>query len=117
MIGVIKFGKKTTTSKRINNPYLSEILKNANFALVGRKEKKIFDPSSGGIGIKLKIARLTFIRTTKPKIYISGDEESPKDIKPLIIKPKITAIKKFDAGPAMAMSGSAIFLFFKLYGL
>jgi len=32
--------------------------------LLGKNVKSIFDPSSGGIGIKLKKARIIFIRIT-----------------------------------------------------
>lgn len=69
-------------SKRIINPYFSEMLKNLYFAAGGKNAKKIFEPSSGGTGIKLKIAKLTFIRTTNAKIFnnpaIATEETRPK---------------------------------------
>lgn len=43
----------------INKPYLS-IDKNLNFNLSGKKFITIFEPSRGGIGIKLKIANNKF---------------------------------------------------------
>ena len=59
-----------------------------------------------------------FIRTTKPNIlirFVIGAEEiKPKYDIPLIIKPKIVATRRLETGPAREISGSAIFLFFKL---
>ena len=41
-------------------PYLS-ILRYLYIAFWGKKDASIFEPSSGGMGIKLKIARKIFI--------------------------------------------------------
>src|ERR1035437_2144297 len=115
MIGVMIPGKNITIIKRINSPYFSDKSKNLYFAAGGKKEKKIFEPSSGGIGSKLKTARLTFIKTTNINIFIRlvnmGEEANPKYPIPLIIKPKIVATRRFDTGPARDIRGSATFLF------
>ncbi|MFH1455013.1 MAG: hypothetical protein ABIF22_01690 [bacterium] len=117
MTGDMTFGRNITTAKIINNPYFSDMSWNLCFVCTGKNAKSIFDPSSGGIGIKLKTARLTFIRTTKLNILIRGIEEKLKCNNPLIIRPKIIATRRFDAGPAIDIRGSATFLFFKLCGL
>ena len=56
-------------------------------------------PSKGGTGSKLKIAKTRFIKTMKEKS--SGKSEASKKVgRNLKIKPKIKAIKMFEAGPA-----------------
>ena len=82
-------------------------------AFLGKKPNNIFEPSRGGIGIKLKIAKTTLIKTT-------NKESSTKELakfrvsENLINKPKIKATMIFDSGPAKATKTSPHLLFFKL---
>jgi len=55
-------------NKKINiNPNLPK-LKNLNMASSGRKEASIFEPSRGGMGIKLNMAKKIFIYMALLKI-------------------------------------------------
>ena len=64
-----KAGKQNIPSIRIS-PYLSEKAKNLYLACIGNNAEKIFDPSSGGNGIKLKIAKLILTRAIKANIFV-----------------------------------------------
>jgi len=48
--------------RRINIPHLSR-KSSIKWSLAGRKENKIFEPSSGGIGMILNNAKTKFIST------------------------------------------------------
>ncbi len=66
----LNIGKRTILNVLLNkyikikikiNPNLP-ILRNLYMALSGRKDARIFDPSRGGMGIKLNTARKIFIK-------------------------------------------------------
>ena len=114
IIGNIKLGKKNIRINIKNKPYFSDKSKTLYFIFRGKNAKSILEPSRGGIGKRLNTAKAKFINTTKLKIVIRGDEAKPKYIKLLIKRPKSSATKILDAGPAKDMSGSATCLFLKL---
>ena len=97
----------------IKRPYLLAIDEYAYLVPTGKNAESIFEPSRGGIGIRLKIAKLILSKTTKLKI-ITKFSYKPKYTSDLTIIPNTKAIKKFDKGPANATKGSAIFLFLRL---
>jgi hypothetical protein len=80
--------------------------------LAGSIEKKIFEPSSGGIGMRLKIAKVIFIATIYAEIPRKAGEKS--GAAPRITRPNTRAIKIFDAGPAREMRNSPRRRFFTL---
>lgn len=88
--------------KRINIPILP-IERYAAASFSGRIRENTFDPSSGGIGIRLNIPRsklsLTTINKNQFKIADIFGSKGRK-ISNLISKAPIAAIKKFVAGPA-----------------
>jgi hypothetical protein len=55
------------------NPNLPK-LKNLNITSSGRKEASIFEPSSGGMGMKLKMAKKTFIYIALIKIWFTSSK-------------------------------------------
>ena len=62
MSGAINCHSTSTSNKRKTSEYISTNLRTRSIAgLWGKREKRIFDPSSGGIGTRLKMAseRLT----------------------------------------------------------
>ena len=66
----------------------------------GRNVVRIFEPSNGGIGRRLKTARRMFRNTTNPR---SGNTCGVRNAPPnLIIKENIIATTMFDKGPAKA---------------
>ena len=68
----------------------------------GRKSNRIWDPSSGGMGTKLKIPRIRFNSTMLRKNKIkSGDTAASGALKNRSKSPKTMAIPRFAAGPAM----------------
>lgn len=78
----------------------------------GNNENKIFDPSRGGTGIRLNIAKAIFIPTIYEDINTNElDKFPPKNLR---YKPKTKAISIFARGPARDMSNSPILLFFIL---
>ncbi|HXK32037.1 MAG TPA: hypothetical protein VJ378_01005, partial [Candidatus Paceibacterota bacterium] len=82
-------------NKKTKSPYLSRnILISRSFP--GKKENKIWEPSKGGIGIRLKTAQAKLYITIMLKSIKRG---SGKD-KNLIANPKINARRKLVAGPA-----------------
>ncbi len=81
--------------------YLSKKTLNDKY-FKGSKENNIFEPSRGGIGIRLKIAKRIFTKTIKLTGVKSAVETKPERI----AKPKIKASNKFDAGPANATFAS-----------
>ena len=80
----------------------------------GKIEKRTFEPSSGGIGTKLKTPKIILRKTIdaeserKATLFIPSSEEKR------IIKPKTIAIKKLESGPAAATISSPHLWFFKL---
>lgn len=60
--GIRNFHAKKATNKNIMKPFVSRNSLNL-YVLSGKKPKRIFEPSSGGTGIKLKTANVMFIRT------------------------------------------------------
>ena len=111
-------GKNITTAKIRSIPYFSENPKNLYLARAGNTEESIFDPSSGGIGTRLKIAKLILTKAIKAKTLIKlivvSTDSKPLFGRNLISKPKTVATKRFDTGPASAISGSEIVLFLRL---
>ncbi len=80
-------------------------------AFCGKIADKIRDPSSGGIGTRLNVARTRFVNTIISKATIAGPgSPNPKN---LIVSPAITASTIFDNGPAKATSASPFFPDFK----
>ena len=69
--------------------------------LFGKMEKRILEPSSGGIGTRLKVAKMRLIKTIRAKAPLS-DGRKPERIK----SPRIKAIQKFESGPARATKAS-----------
>ena len=66
----------------------------------GRNAATIFEPSNGGIGTKLKIAKRTLINTMKPKkATVTGFRNETLN---LMTNATIPATKRLEAGPASA---------------
>lgn len=105
-------GKKNIRPMIMMIPYLCAISEKTNLPRTGRNAKIILEPSRGGIGIKLNIAKEIFRRTMNSNI----GKRDPS-CKNLSAVPKMSAINRFEIGPANATSGSAIFRCLKLYGL
>ena len=78
----------------------------------GKRSAKIFDPSSGGIGSKLKIARSKFSST----IFIRNISSSDARGRNRMRKPKKTAIRIFVNGPASDTRARSFLPSFKLKG-
>lgn len=74
----------------------------------GTNVNRMWEPSSGGIGKRLKTASRRFINTTAPKAKNKDWLAWMAGIK-RIINPKTTASKMFEAGPARATFKSAYF--------
>ena len=53
------------------SPYCSANWEKTNLLPIGMMEKRIFEPSSGGMGIRLKIAKLILMRTIRAKMEMS----------------------------------------------
>lgn len=100
--------KKRKKSKMKRPYWAKNILRLAHFS--GKKEKRIWEPSRGGIGIKLKMAKIKFKITIIPNMIKMGMGNG----KNLMARPKIKATKIFDPGPAMATLASSHFGFRKL---
>lgn len=112
--GKIRSKPKKIKSKIRKKPYRSS-QNSKSRQEIGRTENKIFEPSSGGTGIRLKIAKRRFIKTIITKNGpIAGRKEKFKN---LITRPKIIAKKMLAAGPDNATKAGPHFLFFKLSGL
>lgn len=78
------------------------------FLLYGKNENSIFEPSSGGIGIKLNVASTRLINTIIVPIY-KKDSPSEVRIPKRISNPKNRAISIFERGPAIATLASPHF--------
>lgn len=83
---------------------------------LGTKPMAIFEPSSGGKGSKLKSASQILIKTMKDnKGEIAA--KNPKFPKKRTKRPRIKAIKRLLAGPAMPTKAVPLFSFLKFKGL
>ena len=104
--------KKIKKSTRIK-PYLSKKFLSLKI-FSGKVAKRSLEPSSGGMGIRLKTARSTFIYTIEAVIEIKARLGSET----LLSKsPKMTARPILLSGPAKATKASGHLPGFKLYGL
>lgn len=101
---------------RITKPYLER--NNFNGELSFKKENKKFEPSSGGIGSKLKTPKLIFTKTiiSNPTIRESGAFPviSGRTLKK---NPKTKASKKLLKGPAKPTNPYCFLGFLRLNGL
>ena len=87
------------------NPYCSRKL-STSYKVGGKSANKTFEPSSGGMGTKLKIASRILTKTIRLIIYRRGRVKyEPANLN---IKAKIMAIKKLEAGPAAPTSAGPI---------
>ena len=83
---------------------------------MGKISKSIFDPSSGGIGIRLKIAKAKFTITIEEIIKLEpGGKERLEEKRSKI--PNTIAIKRLANIPALATATVPHFLSLKLFGL
>ena len=103
-------------NNKINIPYCSNaaIYFSADF---GKKAKRTFEPSSGGIGTRLKTPRATFIKITMFMKNKNAGEANPKNAKIFKIKLKIIAIEKLLNGPDKPINPLSLLGFFKYKGL
>ena len=108
--------RKNMKKRRIKRPYCIRILRTTSRER-GRKSNKMCEPSSGGIGNRLKIAR-TILRYTIPtsKGIIPGKTSAMGVPKKRSKSPKERAIARFAAGPAKLTLAEPYFLSRKLYG-
>ena len=91
-----KSDKKNKKKKNIIKPYLSRNRINPS-QRVGMSEIKTCDPSSGGIGTKLKTAKRTLAHTTKTaKLAMAGGKAIKR-----ISREKVKAKIIFPTGPAI----------------
>ena len=80
----------------------------------GKSEARILEPSSGGIGIRLKIARYKLTKT----IYAASIPEEDAAFGSILMYSEKTRAKRiFADGPASATIISPHRLFLRLYGL
>jgi hypothetical protein len=113
IIGSIILHRKKIIKRNRKIEYLS-ITSLIRKYLGDKREKKTFEPSSGGIGIKLNIANTIFIITTYTTICI---KEAEKELAPYLrTRPKTVAIRRFEIGPAIEIRSSPHLLFFTLFG-
>ncbi len=68
---------------------------------------RIREPSSGGMGTRLNVARTRLVRITISSAKTAGPGSD--EANPLITKPATTANIIFDRGPAMATNASPFF--------
>ena len=83
----------------------------------GRRLKRICEPSKGGTGIKLNIAKRTLMKTIPANIEARAGDWPAMSGKNRKIKPKNKAINKFEPGPAKETFKSPHFWSLKLKGL
>lgn len=82
-----------------------------------KTEKSIFEPSSGVIGIRLKIAKTMLTKTIIDKREINSTDNKPALPTNLIINPKNKAIARFVRIPAEATQRVPSLLLVKFSGL
>jgi len=84
------------------SPYLSK--KERMAILRGKRENRILDPSKGGTGTRLNMAKSMFMKTAVAAICIKDSgRATPVN---LISRPKMVAMTMFEAGPATATMAS-----------
>ncbi len=114
-------GSKTSRiikPKRIKVPFFCNQSPNL-YAFGGKRAKRTFDPSKGGIGIKLKTAKIKFISTRAENnvtIPLSG-EIVPKEANTLSTMPKISTMIRLEAGPARPIHTAPLLGCFRYVGL
>ena len=108
--------RKKIKNSKINKEYLEKIA-SIFLPLFPIKVKSIFDPSSGGIGIKLKIAKTILSKTTTDASETKDALKKPVATEILITSPKKIAIARFAKIPADATHNVPIFLSLKFSGL
>ena len=95
--------RKKMKNRTTNKEYFS-IKARKLASLLGAMEKRIFDPSRGGIGTRLKIAKtrliMTIVLTIDSNVAVTEELENLKN------RPKISAIPILVAGPAPATIAS-----------
>ena len=111
-------GRKKRRPRMIMGPKRSNLYISVAISS-GRIPARTFDPSRGGIGRRLKTARLTFRITALVKIWIKVD--SMVSFKTTrgerrIRKAKKTAMRMFVAGPARAVMAVSFLMSRKLKG-
>jgi len=100
-MGKIHSKAKKIKNKRTNIPYCSKnTLKLSKEA--GKNVNKILEPSKGGMGTKLKIAKSIFKKIIKPKTCPRPVEINIETGIKRKNKPNTKAINKLAAGPANA---------------
>lgn len=107
-----KIGQRKKIKRRIRKiEYLSNVARTCE-KCGGRREKKTFEPSRGGIGMRLKIARVMFMATIYAEMTRKGGDaiSEPKRI----TNPNTRAIRIFAPGPAREMRSSPTRRFFTL---
>ena len=77
--------------------------------LLGNKPKKIFEPSNGGTGTKLKTVKRRLISTKEAATLKKEGGKKDNSALKRIIKPKTKAMARFEAGPAAATKVSPHF--------
>ena len=89
-----------------NGPNLSNCISGSSYC-GGKIPAKIFDPSNGGMGIRLKKARTRFMISPKTIIWMKTPKRDDcilgsvgRKLKNRIIKPKPKAANMFAPGPA-----------------
>ena len=82
--------------------------------MLGKKAKRIWEPSRGGMGTKLKIAKVKFTQTIKEDTALRFKKKTGVEGKILIKREKIKAKKILAKGPAIATLAESIFWFLKL---
>ena len=108
--------RKKTTIRTKTGAYCSSIIRPRPYWF-GMIEKRILEPSRGGNGMRLKMARTILMMTMYEKIIRTGSETVPPADKNLMIVPNMRASKRFEPGPAAAIKNSPCLLFLRLYGL
>ena len=111
LINWLKIGRLIRMSK-IKKPYFESLLNVTAFMLIAFFSK--WDPSKGGIGIKLNRnnnqLRFTAIKRTENKLFGIWKNNPKMENKRTVIK----AIARLETGPARVIKISSLFLDFKL---
>ena len=95
-IGAINCQRKKMKIIRAIGQYRSRIsCMYLNFK--GKREKRTFEPSSGGIGTKLKIPKIILRNTIEAERERKATLSIPRLEEKRIINPKTIAIKKFES--------------------
>ena len=121
MMGVSRCAKKKINTNKTINPYRSSIASMLRHRY-GSTAKSTFEPSSGGIGIRLNMASQRFIFAISKAIwmkFVRNTPEIPAEMwdENLISKVKHIAISKFASGPIPPTMAGPHFWFFRLYAL